>query len=201
MLLNRTYRRIFSIAVIGGAYALSDDPPVTSPAFRATTTASTSGPTGSASGVPAPQPEWAHPSPYDQSVPADRFADTRHLCTLRAHWDLPRIMAQWQAGGEETWPWVWCQRNPTGPHFVFVGFTAGSLDQVRAVAAASSANNITVVLAKGGDELAAVGVSEAQLHALGCAIIHEPVAQIDAGAKLLMLRDERILAYDKAFLS
>lgn len=153
----------------------------------------------------ADPPQWAHPSPYDPELPASssgaaRFADTRHLRTLRAQWDLPQLMAAWQAAGDgETWPWVWCQRNPTGPHHVFVGFGEGSLAQVRAVSAASAANNITVVLR--GDELARCGVSEAELHALRCAIIYEAVAQIDVESRLLMLRDERVVAFDSAYLA
>ena len=148
----------------------------------------------------SPTPQWAHPSPYDADVPAARFSDVRDLRTTRLEWDLPALMARWQAAGSaESWPWVWCQRNPTGPHHVFVGLGAGTLDQIRAVTAASTANNITVVLADSGD-LARAGVTEAHLHALGCAVIFEPVAQVDVASKLLMLRDERILAFDRAYL-
>lgn len=152
-------------------------------------------------GAAAPtSPQWAHPSPYDVDVLAARFSDVRDLRTTRLEWDLAALMARWQAAGSaESWPWVWCQRNPSGPHHVFVGLGEGSLDQVRAVTTASAANNITVVLADSGD-LARAGVTEAQLHSLGCAVIFEPVAQIDVASKLLMLRDERILAFDRAYL-
>jgi hypothetical protein len=144
--------------------------------------------------------QWAHPSPYDVDVPAARFSDVSDLWRTRLEWDLPELMARWQAAGSaESWPWVWCQRNPTGPHHVFVGVGVGTLDQIRAVAAASPANNITIVLSDSGD-LSRAGVSEAQLHALGCAVIYEPIAQIDVASKLLMLRDERIIAFDCAYL-
>jgi len=161
--------------------------------------------------LPPPPPAWAEPSPYDASVPVERFADTYHLRTQRAQWDLPRLVAQWKASeSEETWPWVWCAHNPTGPNHVFVGFGAGTLEQIRAVSAASTANNITVVLRGGSggggggtddDELARCGVSEAELHALRCAVVRERVEQVDAESKLLMLRDERVIAYDTAYLA
>ena len=67
------------------------------------------------------------------------------------------------------------------------------------VSAASAANNITVVLR--GDELARCGVSEAELHALRCAVIYEAVAQVDVESRLLMLRDERVMAFDSAYLA
>jgi hypothetical protein len=153
-------------------------------------------------------PEWAHPSPYDADAAAattsssaaggGRFASSAHLRTLRAHWDLPKLVAQWQASDdEETWPWVWCQHNPTGPHHVFVGLGAGTLERIRGVSAADASNNITVVIRDDG-ELARRGLSEAQLHALRCAVVRERVAQVDAESKLLMLRDERVIAYDAA---
>ena len=161
--------------------------------------------------APAP-PEWAHPSPYDADAAAassssssaaggGRFASSAHLRTLRVQWDLPRLKAQWQASdNEETWPWVWCQHNPTGPHHVFVGLGAGTLAQIRGVSAADASNNITVVI-RNDSELARRGLSEAQLHALRCAVLRESVAQIDAESKLLMLRNERVIAYDAAYFA
>ena len=163
--------------------------------------------------APAP-PEWAHPSPYDADAAAassssssssaaggGRFASSAHLRTLRVQWDLPRLVAQWQASdNEETWPWVWCQHNPTGPHHVFVGLGEGTLAQIRGVSAADASNNITVVI-RDDSELARRGLSEAQLHALRCAVLRERVAQIDAESKLLMLRDERVIAYDTAYFA
>ncbi len=146
-------------------------------------------------------PAWAHPSPYDAAVPAGRFADVRHLREARPQWDLPLLYALWQAGGDgETWPWVWCQRNPTGPHHVYVGLGAGTLEAIRAVSAASASNNITVVL-RSSEELARHGASEAQLCALRCAVIYGRLAQVDADSRLLMLDDERILAFDSATLA
>ena len=161
--------------------------------------------------APAP-PAWAPPSPYDAAAAAattssssaaggGRFASSAHLRTLRVQWDLPRLVAQWQdSDNEETWPWVWCQHNPTGPHHVFVGLGEGTLAQIRGVSAADASNNITVVIRDDG-ELARRGLSEAQLHALRCAVLRERIAQIDAESKLLMLRDERVIAYDAAYFA
>jgi hypothetical protein len=151
-----------------------------------------------------PPPSWASPSPYDASVAPGRFPDTAHLRLPAPGWDLPRLYALWQAGGD-AWPWVWCQRNATGPHFVFVGVGPGTLAAIARVSAESASNNITVVLAAAGggddDGLARHGVSEERLFALRCAVVRGRVAQVDAHARLLMLDDERIIAYDAATLA
>lgn len=131
----------------------------------------------------------------------------QHLrAPLRQEWDLPGLLAAWRASpSEETWPWVWTQPNPTGPHHVFLGFGAGTLAHIAAAAHADARNNLTVVLpeanGEGCDALARHGATEAQLFALGCAIIRARVAQLDAGNKLLMLSDERILSFDYAHLA
>ena len=148
---------------------------------------------------PSP-PEWAHPSPYDADATPGRFADSRHLRAPRAAHDLPALVALWRASPDvETWPWVWCQHNPTGPHHVFVGFAGARSLAAIASASADAGNNLTVVLAPRDDAaLARAGVTDAALHGLRCAIVRTTVAQVDAAARLLLLEDERIVAYDFA---
>jgi len=150
---------------------------------------------------------WAHPSPYDPEIPTRRFAPVNHLRgPPRSEWDLPGLLAAWRASpSEETWPWVWTQPNSSGPHHVFLGFGPGTLAHIALAAQADARNNLTVVLPEaseeGGDVLTQHGTTEAQLFGLGCAIIRARVAQLDTKSKLLMLSDERILAFDYAHLA
>lgn len=151
--------------------------------------------------APSPQPEWAYPSPYDAIVPPGRFPDVSHLRSRSGVWDLPALVALWRSSPDETWPWVWCAHNPTGPHHVFVGFGGACTLAAIASASADTGNNVTVVLAPRDDAaLARAGVTDATLYGLRCAVVRATVVQVDAPAKLLMLSDERIVAYDFAAL-
>ena len=156
---------------------------------------------------PPPAAAWAHPSPYDPATPPQRYAPVQHLRgpPPRREWDLPGLLAAWRASpSEETWPWVWTQPNAAGPHHVFLGFGPDTLSHI-ALARADARNNLPVVLPEAGEEdgdaLARHGATEAQLFELGCAVIRANVAQLDAGSKLLLLSDERIVAFDYAHLA
>ena len=163
-------------------------------------TLSTSAALVAAASGSSPPPQWAHPSPYDADAPPGRSADSRHRRAPRGAHDLPALVALWRASPDaETWPWVWCQHNPTGPHHVFVGFSGARTLAAIAGASADAGNNLTVIITPRDDEaLARAGVSDAVLHGLRCAIVRSSVAQVDAEARLLMLEDERIVAYDFA---
>lgn len=144
--------------------------------------------------------EWAYPSPYDVEVPAARFAETAHLRSQTLQWDLPKLVDIWRDDSkEEGWPWVWCDRNPVGPHHLFIGVNGSTLLQVAALCRGSVNNNITVVVSE--RDLAQAGVSEAQLHALRAAVIFVPVQQLDVANRIAMLADERIIVYDAAYLA
>lgn len=161
-----------------------------------TTSSASSSPAPTA---PSPQPEWAYPSPYDAVVPQGRFPDVSHLRARGSAWDLPALVALWRSSPDETWPWVWCAHNPTGPHHVFVGFGGACTLAAIASASADAGNNVTVVLTPRDDAaLARVGVTDATLFGLRCAVVRATVAQVDAPTELLMLSDERIVAYDFA---
>lgn len=146
-----------------------------------------------------PHQEWAYPSPYDADVPSARFAETAHLRSQTFQWDLSKLVDIWRDSKEEGWPWVWCDRNPVGPHHLFVGVNGSTLSHVAALSRESVNNNITVVVSE--RDLVQAGVSEAQLNALRAAVIFVPVQQLDVANRIVMLADERIIVYDTAYLA
>jgi hypothetical protein len=145
--------------------------------------------------------KWAHPSPYDEVVAPGRFADTKSLRSAsRQVWDLPKLVDFWRNTNEEAWPWVWCDRNPVGPHHVFINVSEQTLALVAAISLADVRNNVTVVVSCEAD-LASAGITEQQLNAHRSAVIFVPLEQLDADNKILMLADERIIVYDFAYLA
>ena len=157
--------------------------------------------------------EWAYPSPYHAGVDRHRFRQEGRFTRLRREWDLAALLSVWtESDGEETWPWVWTWRNENGPHHVFVGVDAQTLDQCRRVAAASPQNNLTLVLPRGHPLLLAEragsheggdkhGVSLADFYACRCAVVESRPAQIDFAEKVLMLEDERMICYSALTLT
>ncbi len=77
------------------------------------------------------------------------------------------------------------------------------MKQMALAAHSDERTNITVVLPPEGfgDGLEELGVTEVQLYALGCAVIRARVVQMDATNKILLLSDERVLAFDSAHLA
>ena len=152
-------------------------------------------------GLPPGVSEWAYPSPYDHGSAPGRFAEVQHLRKAGApQWDLRGLVDIWRNSKDESWPWVWCDRNPVGPHHVFVNVNAQTLEQVTKVCADDRNNNLTVVV-RSLDDLLPYKLTQAQLWANRCAIIEVPLQQIDAEHKIMMLRDERIIVYDFCYLS
>lgn len=65
--------------------------------------------------------EWAYPSPYDVDRPSSpgHFAETAHLRAPTPQWNLSKLARIWRSTKDESWPWVWYDRNPVDPHHAF----------------------------------------------------------------------------------
>lgn len=125
-----------------------------------------------------------------------RFVDAARYRRNVQTWDLVGLLKRWQTGGDdETWPWIWTQRNPNGPHFVFIGVDKFTLPACEAACSASENHNLTLVVRSLAD-LEKVGYDPADFYAQRCAIIESCPSQIDFDHKILMLEDERIMCYD-----
>lgn len=150
---------------------------------------------------------WAYPSPYHgaddngHSGPDAFVADvgSRFLDRSKKTWRLRALVEYWQTlDGEECWPWVWCQPNPNGPHHVFIGADETLLDRCRSVTEASPRNNITIIVPS---EQCLQQYAPLDLYfKAGAAVIEGDVAQFDAPDHVLMMKDERIICFDKCYV-
>lgn len=93
--------------------------------------------------------------------------------------------------GKEVWPWIWCQPNENGPHHVFVGSLADSVLQQIQELLQNPSNNVLIITTS--EELSRVSSSMVER----CGIVTDAsVSLINAKDKILMLDDERVIAFD-----
>ena len=148
------------------------------------------------------EPEWAYPHPYDSSIDKKRFLDSTDS-KYKEHgerWNLLELVKLWEeTDGEETWPWVWCLRNPVGPHHLFIGVSENTLELARKICDSDRNNNLTIIVNS---------IEEIEKYApvrdfynCRCGVIECPVQQADTENKMLMLKDERIICFDHAYIS
>jgi hypothetical protein len=147
-------------------------------------------------------PEWAFPHPYDSSVEKNRFLDSSGTKYRESvdQWKLNELVKLWEeTDGEETWPWVWCLRNPVGPHHVFIGISKQSLELASKICNEDRNNNLTIVVKSLADIEAFAPVSE--FYKCRCGVIECQVEQTDVEHRMIMLKDERIICFDHAYIS
>ena len=110
--------------------------------------------------------------------------------------DLPVLYQQWQEG-HDTWPWVWCQRNENGPHHVFVldGTNWEDVKKIESLSKSSVNNNLIVVVPDMSVLMGSLwGLNWFLNHR--CAVIEGRIKLHHKKEKIMMLEDERIIAYD-----
>jgi len=148
------------------------------------------------------EPNWAYPHPYDFSIEKERFLDSsgEKYRKVEDTYNLKELVALWEeTDGEETWPWVWCLRNPVGPHHLFIGVSKNTLELMSKVAKESVNNNLTIIV-NSIDEIEKFGPIQDYFDCR-CGVIEVPVKQTDIKNKIIMLRDERIICFDHAYIS
>eukprot|EP00977_Amphora_coffeiformis_P000876 scaffold190_cov171-Amphora_coffeaeformis.AAC.1 len=110
--------------------------------------------------------------------------------------DLPILLKKFDEEGLEVWPWIWTHPNSNGPHFVFIGLNEFYVDEIKRIRAASPNNNILVV-ANEESLKKATKHDPGVLHQCQCGVVTDSsLALLNAKAKILMLKDERVIAYD-----
>ena len=96
--------------------------------------------------------------------------------------------------GIEGWPWLWTQRNPDGPHYVFVGVAKDTLLKCQQISSASPQHNILLI----ADESEIVKFATADdFYKARCAIHDAKPIEIDWENKILLLGDERLVEFDE----
>lgn len=106
--------------------------------------------------------------------------------------DLPVLLAKFEVDGLDVWPWVWVHGNENGPHHVFVGINDHVLKRLKDLRTASPQNNLLLIVSN-EREVAEYSVLLNDSH---CGVIVGSVELLHPGEKLLMLKDERIIAFD-----
>ena len=111
--------------------------------------------------------------------------------------DLPYLMYQFEVHGKEVWPWIWIHPNESGPHHVFVGVNVDTLHQIRQLRSESSAFNILLIASKESLLEAAKAFGNHNIYdETFCGIVSDAKLELlNVEEKLLMLSDERVIAY------
>ena len=112
--------------------------------------------------------------------------------------DLPYLLNQFDEHGKEVWPWIWTQRNETGPHFVFVGVNIDTLDRIRRLRLTSPTYNILLIASEESIREAATEAGDPTIYDdTHCGIVNDASLKLlNVEAKILMLSDERVIAFD-----
>ena len=112
--------------------------------------------------------------------------------------DLPYLLNQFDEHGKEVWPWIWTQRNETGPHFVFVGVNIDTLDRIRRLRLKSPTYNILLIASEESIREAATEAGDPTIYDdTHCGIVSDASLKLlNVEAKILMLSDERVIAFD-----
>lgn len=110
--------------------------------------------------------------------------------------DLPMLLQKFDEEGKEVWPWIWTHPNANGPHFVFIGMNEFYVEEIKRIRATSPNHNILII----ADEESLKKATKNDLAVLDechCGIVTDSrVSLLNVQAKILMLADERVIAYD-----
>ena len=105
--------------------------------------------------------------------------------------DLPVLLREFQ-NGKEVWPWIWCQPNENGPHHVFAcALTPQILSEIRELLKNPN-NNVLIITTP--EQLAKVPPKLVEM----CGLVTDAnVEIINMSDRILMLDDERVIAFDQ----
>merc|ERR1711920_284177 len=113
-------------------------------------------------------------------------------------------LEHWEHNPEnlEVWPWVWTHPNENGPHHVFVGINGDSLLEIQRLRDESDQNNILVIASKERlEEVANANDDPGIYERCQCGlVVDSKVELLNHEAKILMLDDERVIAFDRLTL-
>jgi len=108
--------------------------------------------------------------------------------------DLPRLLHQFDKQGLEVWPWIWTHPNENGPHYVFIGVSKDTIAHIERLRRESEQNNILIIASQ--QDLDACADPDVY-HRCQCGLVTDAKLQLlNHEAKILMLDDERVIAFD-----
>ena len=118
--------------------------------------------------------------------------------------DLPVLLHKFDHENQEVWPWIWTHPNENGPHHVFIGKTITSdiVHRIQKLRSESPRNNILILITDKDEaslHRAAVeaGTDEGIFARCHCGIVTGvSLTLLNVEHKILMLDDERVVAFD-----
>ncbi len=117
--------------------------------------------------------------------------------------DLPVLLHKFDHEGQDVWPWIWTHPKEDGPHHVFVGKTITSdiVHRIQKIRSESPQNNILILIAENEASLhqaaAEAGTDASVFDRCHCGIVTGVSLELlNVEHKILMLDDERVIAFD-----
>ena len=117
--------------------------------------------------------------------------------------DLPVLLYKFDHDNLDVWPWIWTHPNENGPHHVFLGKTinASIVQRIQELRQESPQNNILVVIADDESTLEQAakeaGTDASVFDTCHCGVVTGVKLQLlNVHNKILMLDDERVIAFD-----
>lgn len=117
--------------------------------------------------------------------------------------DLPILLHKFDVLNMEVWPWIWTHPNTNnGPHHVFVGISEDSLDEIQRLRNESERNNILVIASEEKLKEVASKRNDPEIYErCQCGLVVDSKLELlNHEAKILMLDDERVIAFDRLIL-
>lgn len=119
--------------------------------------------------------------------------------------DLPTLLHKFDVEGQEVWPWIWTHPNADGPHHVFLGVNGHVIERIQELRKESPQNNILIIVPNEESLHAAAKASNVSTNVYAecqCGIVTNAKLQLlNSSAKILMLDDERVIAFDYLLIS
>ncbi|GFH56256.1 hypothetical protein CTEN210_12732 [Chaetoceros tenuissimus] len=116
--------------------------------------------------------------------------------------DLPVLLHKFDVLNMEVWPWIWVHLNHDGPHHVFVGISEDSLDEIQRLRNESERNNILIIAPEEKLKEVAMKRNDPEIYErCQCGLVMDSKLELlNHEAKILMLDDERVIAFDRLIL-
>ncbi|CAJ1945450.1 unnamed protein product [Cylindrotheca closterium] len=119
--------------------------------------------------------------------------------------DLPILLKKFDDENLDVWPWIWTHPNSdNGPHYVFLGMDAKTIGRIQEIRSQSPNHNLLVIASREVLEQAAkeAGVPFGVYHDCHCGMVTDAELQLlHVKSKILMLDDERVIAFDYLIIS
>ena len=114
--------------------------------------------------------------------------------------DLPILLKKFDDENQDVWPWIWTHPNSdNGPHYVFLGMNAATIQRIQELRGQSPNHNLLVIASQDALQKAArdAGVPFSVYHDCHCGLVTDAELQLlHVKSKILMLDDERVIAFD-----